>query len=522
MKVIRTAAMVTSLLIGTGTAAPSAAQDVPPADSGIVSCPIVYSAEARVLGNIVGVRECWPTNVSDGDQLYLSDLYTRWVVEEIDMDPNVSFVRDYRAERHSPLERIFLGRNREATVTVKIQMHDPDVAFTIPLLSADYDGRRGKGQSFTTLLNRSDMSLPAFRITPRTSANIETKARSSNQIDMQATGIVLTALKDTLAVASPASSLLTSINRDQVQRTASAFDTAVSQLLSSTKGETTTTSRLLSEWRPGYSFLISVVVPDSIRTTNQSGDPRRIWFRITMECPRISAFDTLNVCELKENNVFTLVESPHGDADVGQPGVASSLYRRAIDRLRNRISPHQILSFSLGPNKTVRQFLTEQEWFISLSKEVLTAPAAVNRQAAAAATSPATSEGTPTGGGAGAAADGAATDGAADTPSPSSERTPPPAPDKTGNEVTDNTRKANELCEAITEKLYSAGLSRLDANIGLWAAITGMPDFTNSRGIFQNAPSCREHLPRDTVAWRFETAPARAPKVTKPRPRSRR
>jgi hypothetical protein len=506
MKTIRTAAMATSLLIGIGTGTPIGAQDAPPADDGTAACHFEYSQEARILGNMIGVRECWPTDVADGDQYYLNDLYTRWIVEEVGMDPSLSLVRNYRAERHSVLERLFVGRTREATVTVKIRMHDPDVDFTIPLLSVDYDGRRGQGQSFTTLVSRSDMSLPAFRITPTTSASLETQARSSDQIDMQATGIVLTALKDTLSIAAPASSLLTSINREQVQRTASAFDTALSKLLSSTTAETTTTSRLLSEWKPGYSFLVSVDIPSSIRTTTPGpGGLRRLWFKIKMACPRISAFDTLSVCELRDaNNTFALIASPaNAPLSRGQPGVASGLYRNAIEGLRGRISPHQVLSFTMGPGKTLRQFLTEQEWFISLSKAVLTAPASVNHQAAANAPSTPPVTNVP---------EAPPEDGEAAPATPSTRTAPPASAAGTTNaEVADNTRKANELCEAIAEKLYSAGLSRLDANIGLWAAVTGMPDFTNSRGIFQNASSCREHLPRDTVAWRFEASVKKPP-----------
>ncbi|HMJ92542.1 MAG TPA: hypothetical protein VK472_00435 [Allosphingosinicella sp.] len=466
---------------------------------------------------MIGVKECWPTVVDDDSQLYLNDLYTRWIVEEIGADPSLSMARDYHAEKHSAIERFFVGRKREATVTVKIRMRDPDVDFTIPLLSVDYDGRRGQGQSFTTLVSRSDMSLPAFRITPSTSASLETQARSSNQIDMQATGIVLSALKDTLSIASPASSLLTSINREQVQRTANAYDTALSKLLSSTKAETMTTSRLLSEWQQGASFLISVDVPANIRTTNSTGADRRLWFRIKMACPRLSAFDTLSVCELSDGNVLTLITSPHLQDDfAGQPGVASATYRTAVDRLRGRISPHQILSFPLGPGKTVRQFLTEQEWFISLSKKVLTAPATVNRDAASGATSVAMT--TELGNASTTSGGGSAGAGNATPPAEGQRAAPPP---EDAGTVTENTLEANELCEAIAEKLYSAGLSRLDANIGLWAAITGMPDFTNSRGIFQNAASCREHLPRDTAAWRFETPIPKA-RATTSRTRARR
>ncbi|MGZ8286839.1 MAG: hypothetical protein ACXW27_16015 [Allosphingosinicella sp.] len=479
--------------------------------------PRDFAADARRLSHFVGIHECWQADLADGRQYYLNDLYTRWIVEEVGATA-AAMPRDYRAERRSPIARFFVGKTRGTTLSVKIRMRDPDVDFTIPILSLNYDGRRGQGEAFTTLLSRSDMGLPDFRITPTTSASIDASVRSSNEIDVQAAGIVLSTLRDALTIASPGSSLLTSINRDQVQRTSTAYDTALSRLLSTTVAETATTGRLLSEWQPGNAILVSVDIPNSIRTEGTDPTlPRRLWFKISMACPRLSAFDTLNVCEITapESNQPLLLSSRHFEAAgdnpyrKGEPGIRSSEYFNAVWYMHDRISPHQVLSFRVANGKTLRQFLTEQEWFIAMSKALVTAGSEDSSAAAAVAAES---------GGAAVPVDPAAAPRASE---PSRNISVDPKDDKLRTKI----EKASELCEAISEKFYSAGLSRLDANIGVWAAITGMPDFATSRGIFQSSPACREHLPiaSSYSPWRFEDTPdpetkaAGAPAATRAR-----
>lgn len=506
MKIYSMTAIAATLASGLVAGGAAEAQEPPRADT---RCSAL--ADGRLISGIVDVHECWPVDIADGDQYYLNDLYTRWVVEEVTSDP-ATMVRDYRSERRSVLERFFLGKTRNTTITVKIHMRDPDVDFTLPLLAVDYSGKRGEGQIFTTTLTRSDMGLPDFRITPTSSANIETTARSSSETDVHATGVVLGTLRDALAIVSPGSSLLTSVNREQVQKTATAYDTALSRLLSSTIAETMTSGRMLSEWRAGNAVLISVVIPRSVRTLGSSdaaavgaAQTRRITFRVGMTCPRISIFDTLNVCEMTHGDarapvlVSSSFPSSTGSSDVqsavGWPGWNSHRYKVAVSKLRGRLSAPQVLSFRLGQSKSLRQFLTEQEWFLSLSKAVVTVPASVNVAAAKAASDrPATPEGE---------SDPLAI--------PLAEASPAGNGPSAGAEkqLQDSTRSANELCQAITEKLYSAGLSRLDSTIGLWAAITGMSDFSNARGVFQNASACRTNMPVGPAKgqWRFEDAP---------------
>lgn len=435
--------------------------------------------DGRQLSEIIGVHSCWDADTENGKHHYLGDLYGRWIVEQVPLEQKHSLVRDYNSEKRSAVARFFVGKSNGAVISLKLKMRDPDVEFTMPLVALNYNGRSGEGQAFVTSITTSEMGLPDFRISPNSSVAVEASARLANEVDVQSTGIVLAAVKDSLSIASPAGSLLTSINRDQVQRVATAYDSALSKLLSTTISESMSAGRLLSEWYPGASFLVVAEVPESIRTfrDKEAGgrnvvQKRQMMFRVSMACPRLSVFDTVSACE---TNLRTLINSPYRLAGknarqvVGAPGFDGDTYKKVAADLAGRINPNQVLAFRLGVGKTLRQFLTEQEWFLSLSKKMVDVP---TKERAIADAAVADGQGGPT----------------------TAELTT----------LKPSLLAADEFCEAVVDKLYSAGLSRLDSKIGLWALATGVSDFAASRSIFQNARRCAEHLPGK--GWTFVPA----------------
>lgn len=429
--------------------------------------------DGRQLSQIIGVHSCWSANVENGKHQYLNDLYGRWVMEQITSDKPDNLVRDYKSEKRSPLARFFVGKSNGSVISVKLRMRDPDVEFTIPIVAVNYNGKSREGEAFITNVTTSEMGFPDFRISANSSVSVEASARLTDEVDVQSANIVLSAVRDSLSIAAPAGSLLTSVNRDQVQRVATAYDSALSKLLSTTISESMSAGRLLSEWYPGASFLVSVEVPSSIRTLGDNAprapgahQQRRIMFRVGMACPRLSVFDTVSACESGTTNVRSLINSPYRDAGrnprqvIGEPGFTSETYKKIASDLFGRVNANQVLSFRLGVGKTLRQFLTEQEWFLSLSKKMVDI-SPLDKSAAEASLS-----------------------------------------DKEAGSVNRNKKApeipilaADEFCTAVVDKLFSAGLSRLDSQIGLWALATGVPDFAASRSVFQAAPRCTEQLP---------------------------
>ena len=435
--------------------------------------------DGRRLSEVIGVHECWQAKVDNRSFYHLNDLYGRWVVELVD---DGGYVRDYKRERHSAFSRFFMGRSRGVVMSVRIRMRDPDIEFNVPLVAVDYNGRGRQGEAFVTTLTGSDMALPDVRLSANSSVTIEATGRIADEVDIQPTGIVLSTLRDSLAIAAPGGSLLTAINREQVQRVSSAYDVAFSRLLSTSITETVSAGRLMSEWYPGASIAVIVYLPEKIRASrwgiatfpdNQTGSNRRMVFRISMTCPRVSVFDVMNACQKggarsetipAPDNLKALIYRTDFKKLHGRPGFQSDQYKYAVDQLAERVSPSQVLNFRLGVGKNVRQYLSEQEWFLALSKQLILIKDEDVQQA----------EGTF-----------------------ESDKNAPPAK----SQADDTVRAADQFCSAIFDRLYAAGLSRLDSQIGLWAVATGIGDLATYRSLFQQAPVCRDNLPGR--AWTY-------------------
>ena len=446
--------------------------------------------DQRVLTSFVGVSECWSADVENGSQKYLNNLYTTLVVNRVSSisedggkNGRETFARDYQAERRNIFERIFAGKTTSILISAKIHIRDPDVDFTVPFLSIDYNGKSGQGESFVTNLTRSDMAQPFFRLTPNSNISVTIDARSSVDMDINAGGAVIGTLKDALALAAPGSSLVTTVNNAQLNKIASTFDSGLSKLWSNSVSESSTSGKLISEWYPHAAIFVSVDLPRGVRTeydrpSEQDGDAskrsdkdsrRTLWFKIQLSCPRLSIFDTTNICEFIDANYprrQVLASSPYIMSDgkdpskdirvsddpknntsfsmSGAPGHTSLIYQQYVHDLKGRIDPSQVLNYNLEAGKSVRQYITAQDWYATLTKTFKATT--IDKKAPAAKV--------------------ASTD----------------------------LSRAGEFCEAVVEQLYNAGLSGLDSDIALWALAYGLPDFVSYRNEFQDR-NCIDNMP---------------------------
>ena len=297
------------------------------------------------------------------------------------------------------------------------------------------------------------MSLrPSFRITPNTSVSFALTAYSSQHLDVQAAGIVLSVVKQGAALVSPAGALATSLNKDSIKQTSTLIDSSISQLVSSSYEETIVESRLLSEWSPHFAIdAVFYVPPEFYRPSRgqKPSSPLAVRYRITMGCPRLSVFDTVNGCEDRAKSI--IYSKYHNGAVAGNPSPANPQYQALLNDLATRVSAHQVLDFKLGNGTSLRQYLLQQEWFLSYAKQIAQYDSGVSGTSSA------------------------------------------PTQARNYNYRADITA---QFCEAVVDKLFTAGLSKLDAGIGLWAIATGLPDFASLGGAFKSSSTCNAHLPR--------------------------
>lgn len=419
---------------------------------------------------MIGLVNCWSANANNGSYRALTDLYAHWTLERVD---NTTAVRWYGREDKPAILRLLVGRDQSFISAVRIDMHDPDQTVTIPLVAFGYQGKVGKGQSWTTDVVNDDQSQPYFRIGPSTSATITLSAKSADDVEVRTTGVILGTLRSISAIVTPGGSLVTILNREPLNQASTAVDNALSDIWSKVKDERQISGRQLSEWYEGAGFLIEVDIPDYVKTDAtkdravaggaDSGKPgpvtkRVYWLRLS--CPRYSIFDPALACQ-------------RSNADpAGQPtqpdkasGVTSDYFQNEIaGSISKRVSTQQILNFPLAQGKTLSQFLSDHAWytqFLRMGDAVKSAEDATGTLVAA-----------------------------------------PKQQSRSNNDYAG-------LCSQIVDALYSVGLSTFDAKLGLWATINGSSDFVGIRSNFSDIGQCTELLPEGSQSRRW-TFPQKA------------
>lgn len=421
--------------------------------------------ETRNGTEMVGIHSCWTADEDDDRSTDLNDFYAHWSVRELPLTPPLP--RIYKKESKSALLRLFVGRDLSVVSSLRIDLHDPDTSFVVPLASFSYEGRVGKGQNWSTNLVSDDQSLGFFRISPTTSAKVSVTAKSTTTLQVQAASTVLGVLRDLSTIASPGGALVTTLNRDAIRQTATTLDNALSSIWGQNREESHTSARQLSEWQPGARFIVQLSMPGHIKTATSSTAPPQIltrWYEVSLSCPRRSIFSSVAEC------------------DVRTPAKAAIV----LEALAGRISAQQVLNLKVTGGTTLQQFVSDHDWYSRFLRSGDNEPGNGDQKTKPEAA---------------AAAEVQTTEAALTEAVVATEAAPaaPPTPPTKGNEpVAQGTRSVSDysaLCSSIVNALYSIGLSRLDAQIGLWAIVSGSSDFVGIQPKFQSNQRCTSLLP---------------------------
>lgn len=472
---------------------PDPKQSVPENSCPDHGAPAPIGLETRNGTAMVGMLSCWKAD-EDNESFYdLSDFYAHWSVREL--PPETAIPRDYGAESSPAFIRLFVGRDLSIVGTLRIDLHDPETTFTVPLATFSYQGRVGKGQNWSTNLVSDDQSLGFFRIGPTTSAHITVSAKSTSALQVQAASTVLGVLRDLSSLASPGGALITTLNRDAIQQTGRTLDNALSSIWAQSKEESQTFARQLSEWYPGARFIIQLTVPDFVKGARDGdGKSRQLtrWYELTLSCPRRSIFSSIVECDKRDHSKIT----------------------ELLKVLASRISAQQVLGLKVNGGVSLQQYVGDHDWYARFLRIGDNEPGngdqsasdkpnpdtASAADAAMASEVPAPPQPPAPGGDA---------KNKGGTDSPLIVPTAPAKPSVTAPKPTNRTESDYAaLCSSIVNTLYEIGFSRLDAQIGLWAVITGSPDFVGLEGKFQANPRCTALLPLAGTSDRWSFAAA--------------
>lgn len=441
--------------------------------------------EPRDATDMVGMFPCWEADEDNEQSRDLNGFYAHWSIRQI-RGPTTR-PRGYPLEARSKILRLFVGRDLSVLSSLRIEMRDPDTTIVVPLAHFGYQGRAGKPELWTTELVGDNQSSTFFRIEPNTTANIVLKADSTNAVEVKAAGTVLDALTRIASIANAGTGLLTTLNKDSIQQTSRALDNALSSIWSNSQGEEQASGRMLSEWYPGARYILKVsfpgwVRPSSYDRTKLKSDQRFVrWYELTLSCPRYSIFNSDQACGSQS-------ETEQNGRAAADSGITS-----ALAKLKTRIAPEQVINFRLSSGKKLQEHLASFDWygrFLRLAGSPTSQKVPVKKEPALQAQLLSENGGTGAGGG--------------DAPAPGAP--PPPATDPQTPTTTEKPVTAESirtrgdqdyaaLCNSIVNELYAVGLSRLDAQIGLWAVISGSSDFVGTVVDFQTNTTCRHQLP---------------------------
>lgn len=442
--------------------------------------------ETRDGTGLVGLHSCWAANPANDKVRNLNDLYVRWTVERIEASTIKDRARDYDSEKRPAILRLFFGQDNSFVSSLRIDMHDPNLTFVLPLVTFGHEGRVGKGESWATDVISDDQTAKYFRVGANTSATIAVTAKANKEMDVRAASNVIGALRSIASLVSPGGSLLTTLNRETSTRTAEEVDQAISNIWSESISEQQISGRSLDEWYENASFLVQVNVPEFVRLAKDPGQNKREqlerWYRVRLSCPRYSMFYSRTACA---NRPTAMIHALYGDGQGDQDRIGFRLwdFQDAVRPIFDRVSAEQILNFPLAPNKTIQSYLSDQPWYTKFLRM---------EDKASIAESGKVKLQTPAGGGAAGA--GAAAGARVAEPTPQDG----PPPEDSSSDKVEKTRSAEDyaiLCHSVVDVLYGAGLSAFDSRLALWALVTNSQDFVGLRSKFQGAYDCRNLLP---------------------------
>lgn len=324
-----------------------------------------------------------------------SDLYTRVELASYGdqgvTEGNTSTaaaIRNYRAENRNWVAQLLSSRTDTVTTVANITVREPALPITIPLFSVSHASGVKLGNNWSTQFTASNVESPIFRIGPNTSLTIHVTAKVTSEFKSQGAALAMGAITTAVKIASPSSSLLTSLSKPDVNNAAVALDTAISSLLSHDISEDIEVGRLTDSWTQNSAIELFGCAPfiragsepfgaqkgcAPERDLNKEYDVPVGHWRLELSCPRLSAFDSRDIChELSDGTHRIRIDSERGTIPVATPPERAAAY--AI--IASAVSDAQVLSFGLSSQISVANFVQSQTWFTTFTTTTTHAKAA--------------------------------------------------------------------------------------------------------------------------------------------------
>lgn len=330
----------------------------------------------------------WPTATSNKSY---SDLYTQ--IEVYAPQGSITGagsgnpdLRDYSSERRGWLAQLWATRTDTAAAVVNVEIMQPSLRLALPLFSVSHSSGWNLGNTWTTNFTDSNVESPLFRIGSDTSITLHLNLKVSSDLKSQGVSEVVGAVTQAVRIAAPSARLLTTLSKSEVNNAAQAIDQSISALFSQNITEDIALGRLMESWSPTSQVIITGCAPFvrletspgtatpppdrpaqdtgcGVRPDTVGGSDTRVGaWRLSLACPRLSAFDPRDIC----NDLGSLTVGPGKNGTIP---LTSAGLRIAHTYLASEISDVEVLQFMLSSQVTIQDFVQSQNWFTTFVRK---------------------------------------------------------------------------------------------------------------------------------------------------------
>jgi len=245
--------------------------------------------------------------------------------------------------------RLTVGKRYTTNATLKAKAGR--FVATVPLLTMDHESSSKKGESFTRGNARTSFDFPLFLVRGDGAADVgsfDFEVSASDGTTANAASLALNVAERFLKTVAPSSGVLTTLTEDETRDVASALDSAVSQLFSSSVSERQSFDINLKD---GHSYTIDIVGPGTEGSLRNIEKRFGRW-NVSFATPRPSIFSDFLICDPSNSKPLC-------------KGKFEPAKQAAIADARSR--PMAVLAFKLFEGEqelgTVASYLRQQTWW---------------------------------------------------------------------------------------------------------------------------------------------------------------
>lgn len=254
--------------------------------------------------------------------------------------------RSYAREDRGFWRRALAGRSLSRVLTVSVEVQEPDFSFSRPLASASHDSNRTVGEAWKSELSGDRVLTPYFRIGPRTVVGVEVDISATSSLQGSVTGDILSVIASGVELASPTSSLVTSLNEERYSQAADFVDDAISKLFGEAITERSVSDvRLSRALKDNLLGSATASFPDGTGRLSTADQQRIGVWSIKMEAPIVSIHSTRPLTGATTDTYPT-----------DCAGMAASVTKQACAAFDD-LSPHTVLGLSVGEDLNLLQSL---------------------------------------------------------------------------------------------------------------------------------------------------------------------